>query len=318
MIKCGSWLKGLVVKNNIKLDNLVVGLEDTNGAGIHLHEYLVNEGFETRYVPAILTQRERNHSVHHDKTDYLDAKRVGKVILTKSEETLPTSSILAQEKNFIRELDLILQERAELVREQTALKNQLHALLHQYYGNCYKQEFTNIFSSKALGWYKADVGRNPKSVGESILRRVVRLELISSQITDVDKQLGKLSKTIPEVKILSEKLVGCGALTACKIIAEIGTIKRFSNKEKLAKYAGIAPTTHQSSSRGKVYTNSGGNRKLNQAIHTIALSQIGRAGLTNAMVYYQKKLKEGKSKLWALRCLKRHISNRVFVILKDI
>lgn len=300
------------------MDNLVVGLEDTNGAGIHLNEYLANEGFETRYVPAILTQRERKHSVHRDKTDYLDAKRVGKVILTKVEETLPASSILAQEKSFIREIDLILQERTELVREQTALKNQLHVLLHQYYGNGYKQEFSDIFSSKSLSWYKVDVAKNSKSVGASILRRVTRLELTSSQIAEIDKQLDKLSKTIPEVKILSEKLVGCGTLTACKIIAEIGTIKRFSNKEKLAKYAGIAPTTHQSSSRGKVYTNSGGNRKLNQAIHTIALSQIGRAGLTEATVYYQKKLKEGKSKLWAIRCLKRHLSNRIFVILKNI
>ena len=141
--------------------------------------------------------------------------------------------------------------------------------------------------------------------------------MTANQITEITKGVIETDKTIPQVKVLSKELPGCGILTACKIIVEIGTIERFQTKEKLAKYAGIAPVSDQSSSKNRVYTNSGGNRKLNQAIHTIALSQIGGHGYKNAKDYYQKKLKEGKTKLWALRCLKRHISNRVFNLLKN-
>lgn len=313
LAKCRDWLKALSLA-----DNLIVGLEDVKGVGIHLCAYLQKEGFSCQYVPAILTQRERRHSVHHDKSDYLDAKRVGKVILTKSEETLPVSAIVAQEPGYIRELDLLLQERQELVREQTALKNQLHVLLHQYYGNTYRQTFKQIFSEKALQWYQQDMDKGEnKALGASISRRIKRLILTASQITDITKTINVTDKTIPEVSALKEKLIGCGTLTAAKIIVEIGTIMRFRSKATLAKYAGIAPVKNQSSNTNRLYTNTGGNRKLNQAIHTIALSQIGGSGHEDAKQYYQKKLKEGKSKLWAIRCLKRHICNKVFVLLKN-
>lgn len=314
LAQCSRWLKTLTSENN--LTNLVVGLEDTYGHGIHVAQFLKKQGFELKYIPAILTDRERRHSVHHDKSDYLDAKRVGKVIITKVDETLPASSILTQPE-YIRELDLLLQERSELVREQTALKNQLHVLLHQHYGNSYKKGFKNIFSESSLSWYKNDLSHVTSSVSSSIKRRIDRLILTSAQIADITRQINATDKTIPEVKALTQNLIGCGTLTACKIVSEIGTIKRFRNKASLAKYTGIAPVRKQSSNNNKYYINSGGNRKLNQAIHTIALSQIGRSGYPQAKEYYQKKLKEGKSKLWALRCLKRHIVNKVFVILKN-
>ncbi len=310
--KCRDWLKQLSLQEHI-----VVGLEDVKGVGVHLVSYLQKEGFSCRYVPAILTERERKHSVQHDKSDYLDAKRVGKVILTKSEETLPVFPIVSQEQKDIRELDLLLQERQELVREQTALKNQLHVLLHQQYGNTYRQGFASIFGAKALKWYKRDCYKNiGTSLASSIGRRIERLMLTGEQIAQITKTVETMDQKFPEVALLTKQIVGCGKLTACKVIVEIGTITRFEKKEKLAKYAGIAPVSDQSSSKNKVYTNSGGNRKLNQAIHTIALSQIGARGYTPAKKYYQKKVSEGKTKLWAIRCLKRHIANRIFILLK--
>lgn len=39
-------------------------------------------------------------------------------------------------------------------------------------------------------------------------------------------------------------------------------------------------------------------------------------GIDWGRIYYEKKLHEGKTKLWALRCLKRQLSNRVFQTLK--
>jgi transposase len=53
-----------------------------------------------------------------------------------------------------------------------------------------------------------------------------------------------------------------------------------------------------------------GNRKLNYALHMVALCQArsdARGG-----TYYRKKLAEGKSRKEALRCLKRRVSDAVF------
>ena len=40
-----------------------------------------------------------------------------------------------------------------------------------------------------------------------------------------------------------------------------------------------------------MYTDKAGNRKLNKAIHTIALSQIGNQGNLKSKEYYQRKKK---------------------------
>jgi len=187
---CIVWLNSLG-----KQENIIVGLEDVNGLGIHLTRELQTAGFLLRYSPAVYTERERKHSTQQDKNDYLDAKRVGKVILTKSEETLPALHIVLQEE--IRTLDLLLQEREELVRAQTALKNQLHALLHQYYGNGYKQSFKEIFTQKAIAWYRADLRKeetrtmpdNRRFVSGSILRRFARLAVIVHSVKSTEHRI---------------------------------------------------------------------------------------------------------------------------------
>jgi transposase len=53
-----------------------------------------------------------------------------------------------------------------------------------------------------------------------------------------------------------------------------------------------------------------GNRKLNYALHMVAVCQ-GRSD-ARGRAYYRKKIAEGKSRKEALRCLKRRVSDAVF------
>ena len=53
-----------------------------------------------------------------------------------------------------------------------------------------------------------------------------------------------------------------------------------------------------------------GNRKLNYALHMIAICQA-RSEVRGGS-YYRKKIAEDKSRKEALRCLKRRISDAVF------
>lgn len=307
--KCVSWLTKLARKENI-----IIGLEDTNGNGIHLASKLNQEGFYLHFVPAILTDRSRKQSIYRIKSDHVDAMRVGKAIITKSEEALPAENIIPNSQGSIRSIDLLTQERQTLVKEQTQLKNQLHALLHQHYGNNYRREFKDIFNQKAIAWYGNDLGGADNFLTRSILRRMERLTVIQRQIKDIDKSLKIESRNIADIGKL-DVIPGCGLTTACEVISEIGHVSRFATQDKLAMYAGIAPVKNQSGRSTRFYTNPSGNRKLNNAIHKIALSQIGNRGNERAKTYYQKKVSEGKSKLWALRCLKRQIVKRIFEIL---
>lgn len=140
--------------------------------------------------------------------------------------------------------------------------------------------------------------------------------MFTEQLGELDMLLTKTSKAVRDVTSLAA-IPGCGILTACQIVVEIGDINRFATDAKLAKYAGIAPIQKQSGKRNRLYTNPFGNRKLNLAIHTIALAQLGNRGDTKAREYHQKKFTEGKTKLWAIRCRKRYIVRRVFHLLNN-
>ena len=301
-----SWLNNLGEK-----ENLLIGLEDTSANGLHISKTLDKEKFSYRHVPPVLTERERQKSVKRDKSDRVDAKRVGKVILNKYEETLPATNIVTKKVKDTRAIDLLIQERDSLVRDQTELKNQMHSLLHQHYGDEYKKGFYDIFCMKALMMYEDELTKEKGYITKCILRKIQKLRLIAEQIKEINKEIVKISKTLKEVKIL-ESIQGCGNLTACRIIVEIKDITRFPSSDHLASYAGIAPIDRSSGRSKRVITNSGGNRKLNRAIYIIALTQIGNRGYTPGREYYQKKKQEGKTSLWALRCLKRQVIKRIY------
>jgi len=154
-------------------------------------------------------------------------------------------------------------------------------------------------------------------LAESAIRRIERLKLFERQAQVMLKQIYRVGHASPQALTLYGHIHGCGLLTACAIMAEIVTIKRFAAREQLAKYAGIAPVFKSSGSHHRLRTNPFGNRLLNKALHTIALSQIAIKGDDRGKQYYRKKLREGKTKLWALRCLKRQLVNLVFRTLKE-
>jgi hypothetical protein len=61
--------------------------------------------------------------------------------------------------------------------------------------------------------------------------------------------------------------------------------------------------------------NHGGNRQLNRALYTIAITQI--RGDTEGRTYYRRKRAEGKTSRQALRCLKRRLSDLIYRTLRS-
>jgi transposase len=54
-----------------------------------------------------------------------------------------------------------------------------------------------------------------------------------------------------------------------------------------------------------------GNRRINHALHMMAVTQIRNPG-TSGRLYYERKRREGKIPKEALRCLKRRLSDLVY------
>ena len=102
---------------------------------------------------------------------------------------------------------------------------------------------------------------------------------------------------------------GVASITAAKILGETGDPRRLRSSPAFAAMSGTAPIPASSGQTSRHRLNRGGNRQLNRALHTIALTQVRTD--PRAKAYMTRRRAEGKSWLEALRCLKRHLADVV-------
>jgi transposase len=109
---------------------------------------------------------------------------------------------------------------------------------------------------------------------------------------------------------------GCGAIIAARLIGETGGAGRFKGEAAFAMHTGTAPLQASSGQSSRHRLNRSGNRRLNSALHLMALTQA--RSHEPAREFMARKQAEGKSNREAMRCLKRYIARSVFGTLKRI
>lgn len=292
----------------------IIGIEGTGGNGKLLRNTIIPLYPDVYEINPLYTKQRRDHGTKGDKSDPVDAKLMIEV-LTKKLDQLP--KVTRQDSSAsMQALSELVTFHADLTRSQTRLKNHLHRLFSEA-----DPEYTTIrsraFANKRLTTWLAKT-RQPK---EEVLQEVQRL-LIQTKI----RQLLDLGKTRTEVDIRISRLLtqingnlvtlpGAGIITAGKIVSSVKGIGRFGNIRQFVKYAGIAPVERQSGKTRKHKQAKGGNRQLNTALYTIALTQL-RCN-PKARAYFAKKIAEGKTKKHALRCLMKRVACIVYGMMRS-
>jgi len=145
-------------------------------------------------------------------------------------------------------------------------------------------------------------------------RRQLATDLVA-EIRRHDRELRDLRRRITEAVDESgtslTEIFGVGPIVAALIIGYAGDPARFRTRHQFASYNGTAPFEASSGPRARHRLNPRGNRKLNHAMHLIAVTQIRNAH-SPGRAFYDRKLAEGKTKKEALRALKRRISDAVW------
>jgi transposase len=141
---------------------------------------------------------------------------------------------------------------------------------------------------------------------------VIDHRIKSSDIKSSDKELKAM--VLASGSTLMD-LPGIGPIGAARILADVGDVSRFADRNRFASWTGTAPLDASSGEQTRHRLSRAGNRTINHMLHMAALSQIRLD--TDGRAYYRRKRAAGKTHLEALRCLKRRISDAVYRQLLD-
>src|ERR1035441_7338779 len=126
-------------------------------------------------------------------------------------------------------------DRATLVRHRTRLKNQVHAVLHQ---QGLHSPVTDLFGKRGRLWLAGL--KLPAAARESVSVCLRLLDGYSEEIQKQNLQLSEKAKHDKRAEWLMT-IPGIGECSAMMLLAEIGDLGRFQDKEALCSYAGLVP-----------------------------------------------------------------------------
>jgi transposase len=149
------------------------------------------------------------------------------------------------------------------------------------------------------------------------------LEELNIQISEIEKKIAQIIDQDEHLKELFDLIIsvpGVGKVTATTLLVQTNEFSNFTNARKFACYIGIAPFEYSSgtSVRGKTRVSQKANKKLKTLLQLGTMNFAKIKGTTNVFKeYYQKKVKEGKSKMSVLNALKNKIIHTIFAIVKN-
>jgi transposase len=102
---------------------------------------------------------------------------------------------------------------------------------------------------------------------------------------------------------------GIGPVGAARILADVGDVARFPDRNHFASWTGTAPIGASSGQHLRHRLSRAGNRRLNHVLHMAGFVQLRHD--TPGGASCRRKLAAGKTPMEALRCLRRRLSDAV-------
>lgn len=169
------------------------------------------------------------------KTDFIDSNVLADLLRA---DLIPQSNMPCLEIVELREL---LRYRAYLSCTRAGLKTKVRNILSREGKRC---EFKDVTAKRAKLWINhlelTELNRREIDYVLSLI------DNLSIELEKLDAHIGKEQYKYPEVDIL-KSIPGISTYSALLILAEMAGIERFPTPHKLTAYAGLVPSTYQSS-----------------------------------------------------------------------
>jgi transposase len=286
----------------------VWAIEDCRGLSRRLEQALIAAGERVVRVPPKMMGASRRGEREPGKSDQIDARAVARAVVREGSERFPAAFL--DERAL--EISLLAEHRADLIAERTRQINRLRWHLVDLCPELEAQIPARQLDNAAM----LDRIARRLRCEERIARTRIALELVAS-IRAISRQADGIERELRGLVIayrpalLAEQ--GMGVLTAATLIGHTAGAERFPTDAHFARQAGVAPIPVSSGRTDRHRLHRGGDRQLNRALHTIAVTRARIDPQTRA--YLERKRAEGKSNREALRCLKRHLARQVHHLL---
>lgn len=200
--------------------------------------------------------------------------------------------------------------RISLGQHRAALKNQVHAILHQH-GK--RSPFSDTFGCKGREWLRKLA--LPPVAREAVNTYGALIEQTGQHIRKQDLRLKEMASSDTRARWLAT-IPGVGLYSAMILLSEIGEVQRFANPKALFSYAGLVPWVRESAghqSRGGI--SRCGSPRLRwvmvEAAHTaLRCSPVARR-------YFDRLRRRHKHAHVARVALARKLLAAVFAMLRD-
>jgi transposase len=200
-------------------------------------------------------------------------------------------------------LRLLCDRRDEISRARAQALNRMHRL------------FLDLVPGgapvkKSTGQYKALLARvRPRDLAGKTRRRMAAGELAG--LVRFDTRLKAMKAELKAaVEAAGSHLMGIhgiGPAGAARILADVGDVARFPDRDHFASWTGTAPIDASSGEHTRHRLSRAGNRRLNHVLYMAGMVQLRND--TPGRAYYRRRLQQSKTSMEAMRCLRRRLSD---------
>jgi transposase len=284
----------------------VWAIEGTGSFGAGLTTTLLEQGESVVEVDRPARPARRNGA----KSDELDAARAAREALCRSHLAQP------RRRGDREALRVLLATRESAVIARTKAIAQLKALIVNA-PDTLRQQLRTLNSDQQL----ARCARLRASAAQTTEQRctIIALRSTARRALALQAEAAELEAVLrPLVRQLAPALLaepGVGVITAAQLLSSWSHPGRFRSEAAFASHAGVAPIPASSGQLIRHRLNRGGDRQLNRALHTIALSRLNHHPETRC--YATRRANEGKTPREIKRSLKRHLARRLYRLLEQ-
>jgi transposase len=272
----------------------------TFGSG--LARSAAERGYEVAEAPRMSAKA--RHGV--GKSDQLDARAIAAAVLPLEVDRLRRPRAGDGTRQALR---VLVAARDQMAQEKTMNINALTGLLRSNdLGMDARKPLTAAPIGQASRWQHRAEPLGIATAREEAVRLARRIRDLQDALTANHARLSELITASPAAPLLEE--LGVGAYTAAVVITAWSHPGRVRNEAAFAALAGVNPIPASSGNTTRHRLNRGGDRRLNKALHYIAITRMSRHPATRA--YVQKRLAEGRTRREVRRCIKRYLARHLY------